>query len=319
MPPSATNPATSPKPRPTQTPEGVAILAILVNTLLAITKLIAGIIGNSFALVADAVESIVDIVGSAVVWGALRYGNRPPDQEHPFGHGKAESLAALAVACFVLFAGLAIGAEAIRQLLSPSPVPAPFTLVILLIVIVIKESLFRITRRVARDSRSTVSHSDAWHHRSDAITSLFALLGISIALIGGPDWAAADKWAALAASVVILFNAVRLFREPYSELMDRNDDDIADQCQAIALETPAIRAIERSEARKSGRLYRVVMHAEVDPDMTVADSHALTGIVKSNIRERLPSVASVLIHIEPHTPHHTTQHRQDEAYGTPND
>lgn len=282
------------------TPERAALLGIVINAALAAGKLLAGVVGHSFALVADAVESMVDIAGSAVIWGALRYGGRPPDEEHPFGHGKAESLAAMAVACLVIVAGVGIAAEAIHQMMVPQRGPRPFTLVVLVGVVLIKEIMFRISRRAARTAGSSAGHADAWHHRSDAITSAFAFVGISISLIGGSRWAVADDWAALAASGVIIFNGVRLLREPYAELMDRNDDEVAARCRAIAQATDGVEGVEKSEARKVGRLYRVVMHVEVDPDMSVRASHALTGKVKARVREEIGNVASVLIHIEPH-------------------
>jgi cation diffusion facilitator family transporter len=159
--------------------------------------------------------------------------------------------------------------------------------------------MFRVTRRAAKTAASSAGHADAWHHRSDAITSALAFIGISIALIGGPEWAVADDWAALAASLAIAINGVLLLREPYHELIDRNDALIAEQCTQAAMTVKGITAVERCEARKSGRLYRVIMHAEVDPAMTVKDAHDLTGKVKQAVREQMPAVASVLIHIEP--------------------
>lgn len=275
------------------------MVGILVNSMLAGAKLLAGILGNSFALVADAVESMADIAGSAVIWGALKYGRRPPDAEHPFGHGKAEALAALAVGVLIIVAGFGIAAEAIRQIRTPHPGPAPFTLFVLVGVVVIKEGLFRVTRRAARGAGSSAGHADAWHHRSDAITSALAFVGISIALIGGPSWAVADDWAALAASVAIVANGVLLLREPYHEIVDRNDETVSARCAQLAMSVKGITAVERCEARKTGRLYRVIMHAEVDPDMTVKDAHDLTGQVKDVVRREMPTVASVLIHIEP--------------------
>lgn len=280
-------------------PERTALAGLLINAVLAAGKLVAGVVGHSFALVADSVESMVDIAGSAVIWGALRYGGRPPDDEHPFGHGKAESLAALAVACVIIVAGIGIAAEAIRQILTPQEGPHAFTLIVLVGVVVVKEVMFRVSDRAAHRSGSSAGRADAWHHRSDAITSAFAFVGISASLIGGAGWAAADDWAALAASFVIAFNGVRLVREPYAELMDRNDERFAARCRTIALATDGVQDVERSEARKVGRVYRVVMHVEVDPDMSVRASHALTGRVKARIREEEGRVASVLIHIEP--------------------
>ncbi len=280
-------------------PERVALAGLFVNAALAGGKLLAGVVGNSFALVADAVESMVDIAGSAVIWGALRYGGRPPDEEHPFGHGKAESLAALAVACLIVVAGVGIAAEAARQIVTPGPGPAPFTLAVLVAVLVVKEAMFRLTRGAAARAGSSAGHADAWHHRSDAITSAFAFVGITVSLVGGEGWASADDWAALAASVVIVANGVRLVREPYAELMDRNDEAVAARCREIALGTDGVEDVERSEARKVGRAFRVVMHVEVDPGMSVRASHDLTGLIKARIREELPGVASALIHIEP--------------------
>ncbi len=266
----------SPTLDPLDAPQRIALLGILVNAVLAGAKLLAGILGNSFALVADAVESMADIAGSAVIWGGLRYGRRPPDEEHPFGHGKAEALAALAVGVLIILAAIGIAAEAIRQIRTPHEMPAPFTLIVLVVVVVVKETMFRVTRRAAKTAASSAGHADAWHHRSDAITSALAFIGISIALIG-----------------------VLLLREPYHELVDRNDALIAEQCTRAAMSVAGITAVERCEARKSGRLYRVIMHAEVDPQMTVKDAHDLTGQVKAAVREQVPAVASVLIHVEP--------------------
>jgi cation diffusion facilitator family transporter len=284
---------------PLDAPQRIAFIGILVNALLAGCKLLAGIFGNSFALVADAVESMADIAGSAVIWGALKYGRRPPDEEHPFGHGKAEALAALAVGVLIIVAGLGIGAEAVRQIRSPQPVPAPFTLIVLVMVVLTKEGMFRIGRRAAVAAGSSAGRADAWHHRSDAITSALAFIGISIALIGGPAWAVADDWAALAAALAIVINGLLLLGEPYHELVDRNDTQIARRCAEIALSIEGIDAVERCESRKSGRLYRVIMHAEVDPAMSVKDAHDLTGNVKEAVRRELANVASVLIHVEP--------------------
>ncbi len=272
----------------------------MANALLAGVKLTAGVLGHSFALVADAAESLIDIVGSAVIWGALRYGGRPPDEEHPFGHGKAEGLAALAVACMIVVAGVGIGVEAVRQILTPHPGPAPFTLFVLIGVIVVKEALFRITRRAARKARSSAGHADAWHHRADAVTSGFALVGIAVALIGGPEFAVADDVAALAAAVVIVVNGVRLIGEPLAELLDRHAPDVAEAVRARTAEVEGVLGIERCEVRRSGRGYRVVMHVEVDPMMTVLESHRVTGRIKSRLREALPEVDAVLVHIEPH-------------------
>ncbi len=275
---------------------------MLVNAALAVLKLVTGIVGNSFALVADAVESLVDLAGSFVVWGALRYGARPADEDHPFGHGKIEALAALCVALLVIAAGIGIAAAGFRGLTSPQEVPARFTLVVLVLVVAAKEIMFRVTRRSARLAGSSLGHADAWHHRSDAITSLTAFGGIVIALVGGPDWARADEAAAIVAAAIIVGNGVRLVREPLADLMDAHAPEVAAAVRAAALAVPGVEDIERCETRRSGRGYRVVLHAEVDPEMSVAASHRITGIVKERIRAEHPEVDSVLVHVEPHEP-----------------
>jgi cation diffusion facilitator family transporter len=289
-------------PKTPTTSEGAALWGIVANAVLALVKLLGGIFGNSFALVADAVESLADIAGSVVVWGALKYGSTPADDNHPFGHGKVESLAALAVSILIIIAGLGIGIQSVREILDPGQAPLPFTLLILVAVVVVKEAMFRIASRAARRSASAAGRADAWHHRSDALTSLAAFVGISIAILGGPTYAVADDWAALAASVVIVINGVLLSREPFAELMDHATPEIASHCERVVRSIDGVRSIERCHARKSGRVYRVVMHAEVDPEMSVAAAHALTGKAKALVRHELPSVASLLIHIEPTPP-----------------
>jgi cation diffusion facilitator family transporter len=283
------------------TPERAAGLGLIVNVALAATKLVAGIVGHSFALVADSVESMVDIAGSVIVWRALHYGARPPDTDHPFGHGKAEALAALAVGLLVILAGLAIAIQSFDGIINPHEVPAWYTLVVLLAVIAIKEGMYRYTHRAAKHTDSSAGAADAWHHRSDALTSLAAFVGITIALIGGERWAPADDWAALAASLVIITNGVLLMRTPYAELMDKALPELATRCSEIVMRIEGIHRVEQCEARKVGRAYRVIMHVEVDPQMTVVDAHSLTGKAKALVREELPQVASLLIHIEPHT------------------
>ncbi|HPF38723.1 MAG TPA: cation diffusion facilitator family transporter [Phycisphaerae bacterium] len=302
---SANPPTPDPRNTGAAAPEQAALTGLVVNMTLAGFKLIAGIVGNSFALVADAVESMVDVAGSLIVWRALEYGNKPADEDHPFGHGKAESLAALAVGLLVVVAGIGIAIESIDGIRVPHRPPAWYTLLALIVVIVVKEFMFRFASRAAAPTESSAGRAEAWHHRSDALTSAAAFLGIAIALIGGERFAPADDWAALAASVIIFLNGVYLLRAPLGELMDKNTPAIATQCADVVLDVEGILAVERCEARKVGRTYRVIMHAEVPATMSVADAHSLTGHAKALVRERMPHVSSLLIHIEPHqTPDH---------------
>ncbi len=296
----------------------IAVAGLLVNVALAGVKLVAGLIGNSYALVADAVESMTDIAGSVVIWSGLRIGARPADENHPWGHGKAESLAALVVAAMVIAAGIAIAVKSVHEIITPHHAPAPFTLGVLVAVIVIKEGLFRRVLAVARESHSGAVEVDAWHHRADAITSAAAFIGISIALFGErlfgggvgaggtSRWASADDYAALLASAIILYNGWRLLRIPLHELMDAEGpgagEAVIEPACAIARGIDGVRGIEKVRSRKSGSRSFLEMHVEVDPDMPVREAHAIGGRVRAAIRGELPHVADVLVHIEPHAP-----------------
>ena len=277
----------------------LALVGVVVNFALALVKLAAGVFGNSYALIADAIESLADILGSALIWGGLRVAARPASPRHPYGYGRAESLAALAVAVLILAAGLFIAVEAVYEIVTPHSAPAPFTLAVLVGVIAIKEGLFRVARRTARESGSVAAATDAWHHRADAITSLAAFVGISIALIGGPGWEPADDWAALAAAGVVVFNAFRLMTPPLRELLDAQPAPVVDRAAAIAAGVPRVDAVQKTHARKSGTRYWVDMHVWVDPAMTVRDAHTLAHAIKDAVRADNPHVADMMIHIEP--------------------
>jgi len=273
---------------------------LLVNTLLVMVKLVAGILGHAYALVADAVESAADIFSSLIVWGGLRIAARDPDDEYPFGYGKAEPLAAGMVALMLLGAAFGIAVAAVREIQTPHHAPASFTLVVLVAVILVKELLFRRVLAVGEQVSSTAVKADAWHHRSDAITSAAAFVGISVALIGGPGWEAADDWAALAAALVIVVNAVRLLRPAIDDLMDRSPGaELIERIAATALATFEVRAVEKLKVRKAGLGYFVDIHVQADPSMSLHDAHNLSGRVKTSIRAALPEVLGVLVHMEP--------------------
>jgi cation diffusion facilitator family transporter len=278
-----------------------AQLGLLANTGLAIIKLVAGVVGNAYVLIADAVESFADIFSSLIVWGGLRIASRQADEEYPFGYGKAEPLAAAVVALMLVGAAVGIAVEAVREIHTPHHSPAPFTLAVLVAVVLVKELLFRRVARVGEAVASTAVKAEAWHHRSDAITSAAAFLGISIALLGGPGWESADDWAALAASVVIVANALLLLRPAVQDLMDRSPGGgIMERISAAALATPDVRHIEKLKVRKAGLAYYVDLHVQAEPSMSLHDAHVLSGRVKSAIRAAVPEVAGVLIHMEPH-------------------
>jgi cation diffusion facilitator family transporter len=278
-------------------------IGLAVNTILTASKLAAGILGHSHALVADAVESLADIFSSIIVWRGLIIAAAPADEDHPYGHGKAEPIAAAIVSTMLWVAAVWIVITAIRAIGQPHPAPAPFTLLVLLGVIAIKECLFRFVLREAAIVESSAVRTDAWHHRSDAITSVAAAIGISIALLGGPGYEGADDFAAIAAAVVIAWNGWRLLLPAVNELMDRSPSaELVERIRHLAQGTPGVERIEKCLVRKMGYQYYVDLHAEVDPLMTVRRSHEIAHNVKDQIRAQLSSVRDVLVHIEPARP-----------------
>jgi cation diffusion facilitator family transporter len=275
-------------------------LGLGVNIILAGSKLAAGIIGHSHALVADAVESLADIFSSIIVWRGLVVAAEPADEDHPYGHGKAEPLATAIVAMMLLTAAAWIAATALGEIKHPHQSPAPFTLGVLGMVVLIKETLFRFVLHQSTLVESSAVKADAWHHRSDAITSLAAAIGISIALIGGEGYEAADDVAAVAAAGVIAFNGWHLLRPALNELMDRSPSkDVVERIRRTAEAVPGVEAVEKCMARKMGHQYYVDMHVEVDPEMTVKQSHLIAHEVKDKVRGQIERVRDVLVHIEP--------------------
>jgi cation diffusion facilitator family transporter len=278
-----------------------AQLGILVNALLAVTKLVAGVLGSTYALVADAVESTADIFASFVVWGGLRVASRDPDADYPFGYGKAESLAAAVVSIMLIGAAVGIATEAIREIRIPHHTPAPWTLIVLVAVLIIKYLLFRRVAAVGADVGSTAVQADAFHHLSDAFTSAAAFIGISIALVGGPGWESADDWAALFASGIIAFNGVNLVRPALHDLMDRMPgSDIVALVRHAAESVTGVLAVEKLTVRRAGMIYHVDIHVQADPEMSLDDSHKLSGAVKAAIRQAEARVRGVIVHMEPY-------------------
>ena len=277
-----------------------AQIGLLVNAVLAVIKVLAGVIGNSYALIADGIESTADLFSSTIIWSGLRIARRDANAEYPFGYGKAETLAAATVALMLIGAAIAISIEAIREILTPHHSPAPWTLVVLVIVVIVKEVLFRRVHAISTEVGSEAVYADAWHHRSDAITSLAAFVGISIALIGGEGWEEADDWAALFAAAVIAWNGQTLLRPAIAGLMDRSAEPaIRTSVYEIACSVTHVRAVEKVIVRRAGAYYFADLHVQADPDMSLHDAHIVSGKVKSAIMSALPNVRGVLVHMEP--------------------
>nr|WP_261341615.1 cation diffusion facilitator family transporter [Tautonia sociabilis] len=273
---------------------------LMTNVGLVLVKLIAGIVGNTYALIADAVESSVDIFSSLIVWGGLSIASRPADEHHPFGHGRAEALAEAAVSLMLLGAACGIAIVAVREIVTPHQVPAPFTLAVAGGVILVKEALFRKVFNVGAETGSTAVKADAWHHRSDAITSAAAFLGIGVALWGGPGWESADDYAALVAAAFIAANGLLVLRPTIHDLMDRTPEGpVVAQVAAAAAAVPGVRAVEKLKMRKLGMEYYVDIHVQADPLISLRDAHTISGKVKHAIREAVPVVSGASIHMEP--------------------
>jgi len=276
------------------------LLGISVNLALGLAKCSAGLLGNSFALVADGLESITDVLSGLVVYFGLKIAVKPPDKDHPYGHGKAEPIASVVVSLALMVAAAVIIYEGIREIIAPHPAPKPYTLVVLASVLIIKGLLFRKVHSVGESIGSLAVKSDAWHHKSDALTSAFAFVGISIAILGGPGWEAADGWAALCAALVILYNSWKQLRPAVQELGDVAPDRTMEaQVREIAAHVPGVLGLDKCLLRKMGFTFYVDLHIIVKGDMTVREGHRLSHRVEGEILKALPQVAEVLVHVEP--------------------
>jgi cation diffusion facilitator family transporter len=276
------------------------LVGVAVNVCLAAVKGIAGVMGNSYALIADAVESTSDIASSLIVLGGLRIAAKPPDEDHPYGHGKAEPLAAMVVAAALLTAAAGIAIQSVREILVPHHAPAAFTLVVLVLVVGTKEFLFRFVSRAGSRAQSTAVMTDAWHHRSDAITSSAAFVGISVALIGGRGYEMADDVAAMFASVIIAFNGIRLLRPTVHEIMDAAPPaEIEAGVRDAAGHVDGVVGLDKCYVRKMGLEYYVDLHVVVHGNETVRRGHAIAHNVKDAVRRWNPRITDVLVHIEP--------------------
>lgn len=278
------------------------ILGIITSIILAATKAIAGVLGNSYALIADAIESASDVFTSLIVLTGLKIAKRPADKTHPYGHGKAEPFAGIMVATALFIAAIIIIIQSIYEIITPHHAPAPFTLIVLVVVVVVKELLFRLIIKVGDAVESVAVKNDAWHHRSDAITSGFAFVGIAIALIGGKGYEEADDYAALCASLIIIYNAYRLFKPALFEIMDTApSQEIIDKIIGASLLVEGVFAIEKCFARKMGFQYYIDMHIIVDGNISVYNGHEIAHNVKSKLLETFVNVSDVMIHVEPAT------------------
>ncbi|HSH09140.1 MAG TPA: cation diffusion facilitator family transporter [Oceanipulchritudo sp.] len=283
-------------------PESIGAFSFIANISLAGVKIMVGTVGSSYALIADGIESLADCVSSLIVWNGLRVASKKADHDHPYGHGKAEAVAALLAGMGLVISAIIIAWNAIVEIFSPQLPPALFTLPALIGIILAKESLFRFTSKGARSHNSNALRAEAWHHRSDSLTSLGVLVGILIAVIGGPKYAYVDDLAACLVTVLILYNGFKIIRPALDELMDRRIED--DNHQIILAKIRDVSGVEEVETlivRRSGRDYLVDVHIEVEPSISVKQGHAIAHSVKDHLLElESPRISHVTTHVEPH-------------------
>ncbi|MBX3163528.1 MAG: cation transporter [Bacteroidetes bacterium] len=283
-----------------QTAIKTTYFSLATNVLLAAVKGLAGFFGNSYALIADAIESTTDIFSSLLVLFGLKYANKPADKNHPYGHGRIEPLITFIVVGFLITSATIIAYESIQNIGTPHELPKAWTLAVLGAIIVWKEISFQIVNRKSKETNSSSLKAEAWHHRSDAITSITAFVGISIALIFGKGYESADDWAALFASAFILYNSYLIFRPALGEIMDENVyDDLIKEIREISLTVNGVLGTEKCFIRKAGLNYHVDLHAIVNADISVKAGHDIAHQLKDTLREKLPQLGHVLIHVEP--------------------
>lgn len=274
--------------------------SILSSFFLAIVKGLAGFFGNSYALIADAIESTTDIVSSILVLLGLRYAKRPPDENHPYGHGRVEPLITFVVVGFLITSAIVIAYQAIKNIRTPHEGPEAWTLIVLAAIILWKEISYQIVIRKSKQTNSTSLRADAWHHRSDAITSVAAFIGIAIAVLMGEGYETADDWAALLASVFILYNSYRIFRPALGEIMDEhNYDELVEEIRIISQDVDGVLDTEKCFVRKVGLKFHVDLHAIVDANISVREGHDIAHNLKDTLMKRIEGLENVLIHVEP--------------------
>lgn len=275
-------------------------LSIAGNIMLVIVKFLSGIFGHSYALIADAIESAADVLSSFLVLLGIRYAIRPADKNHPYGHGRAEPLVTFMLVGFLVSSALIISWLSIENLQRPREQPHQWTLIVLGAIIIIKESFYRIVKRKSEKTHSSSLAAEAWHHRSDAITSLTAFAGISIAIYFGKGYENADDWAALVAAVVILYNSYRIFRPALGEIMDEQlYDGLVKEIRELSKEVKGVIDTEKCFVRKAGMKYLVDLHLVVKGNISVNEGHHIAHNLKDHLQLKLPQIADVFIHVEP--------------------
>lgn len=274
-----------------------------LNLGLALLKFTGGVLGNTYALIADGVESLLDVFSSLLVWAGFRVAAVPPDADHPYGHGKAEPLAALGVALVIFAAAGWIGVHSVREILTPHQAPHWGTLPLLVFIVVVKWRFARRLDKAGEETASTALGAEAWHHAADALTSAAAFIGIAIAVFAGPAYASADDWAALVACVVIAFNGVIVFHRALGQVMDTAAPaSLTTEVRRLAAAVPGVLGLDKCHLRRSGLALLVEIHIEVDPQLTVREGHDLAHAVQDTLIAADLAITHVAVHVEPFRP-----------------
>ncbi|SHP92526.1 ferrous iron efflux protein [Mycobacteroides abscessus subsp. abscessus] len=286
--------------------EFVAIIGIIGNLVLAILKWVIGVYANSRALVADAVNSASDVAGSLAVFIGLRAAKQPPDEDHPYGHGKAESIAAIIVAVLLVLVGFEIGKSSFQAFFQPIEAPKLIALVAVIVSIAIKEAMFRYTYKMGKKLNSDALIVTAYDHRSDVYSSLAALVGIGCAILGDKlaiGWLVyADPVAGLFVSILILKLAWKLGSESIHNALDHvlHEEDTI-ELRKIVESIPEVKKIDELHAREHGHYVIIDIKISVDPYITVEEGHRVGKKVKQKLMEER-HVENVFVHINPYNP-----------------
>jgi cation diffusion facilitator family transporter len=279
----------------------VALASIFISGGLAAAKIVVGLKANSTAVVSDGIESASDILASSLVLFGLVMAAKPPDAEHPYGHGRLETLSGMAVGIILVVTGSLISVESLRRGLTPHNAPAAFAVWPLLLSIAVKSSMYLTKRHYGLKLLSSSLAADAWNDGVDTVSGTVALIGVSLESLAGRSFRQADDIGGCAVGLIVILLGARIVRDTTFQLMDTMPDGrLLEQIRKTALQVPGALGIEKCFARKTGLQYHVDLHLEVDPDMTVSASHRIATEVRGKIRSELPWVADVLVHVEPY-------------------
>lgn len=283
----------------------VTILGSIVNMLLLVFKFVAGILGHSAAMIADAVHSLSDFITDIIVLFFVKISSKPEDESHDYGHGKYETLATCIIGFALLGVALMLGVQGVQKILAvingaTLPSPGIIALVAAVLSIVLKEWVFRVTRKVAREVNSPAVEANAWHHRSDALSSVGTALGIGGAVLLGSKWTVLDPIAAVVVSVFILVTAVKLIGESIGELMEKSlPKEMEDRIQEVVLEEEGVSDIHHLRTRKIGSRLAIEMHLRMSGSMPLRDVHRKASKIEGRLREEFGAQTHIMLHIEP--------------------